>query len=125
MMSIGDRIKKRRELLNMPQVELAGKIQVSKQTLYKYENNIITNIPSDKLESIAKVLDISPSYLMGWDDNFTDDTADLIPDLLSDAELLENVKRLRVLNAEHQNYIRQYNLLVRERGALDAPLFFE
>lgn len=105
MMSIGDRIKKRRELLNMPQVELAGKIQVSKQTLYKYENNIITNIPSDKLESVAKVLDISPSYLMGWDDNFTDDTADLIPDLLSDAELLENVKRLKVLNAEHRRTI--------------------
>lgn len=105
MMSIGDRIKKRRELLNMPQVELAGKIQVSKQTLYKYENNIITNIPSDKLESIAKVLDISPSYLMGWDDNFTDDTADLIPDLLSDAELLENVKRLKVLNTEHRRTI--------------------
>jgi repressor LexA len=105
MMSIGDRIKKRRELLNMPQVELAGKIQVSKQTLYKYENNIITNIPSDKLESIAKALDISPSYLMGWDDNFTDDTADLIPDLLSDAELLENVKRLKVLNKEHRRTI--------------------
>ena len=42
---------------------------------------------------------------MGWDDNFTDDTADLIPDLLSDAELLENVKRLKVLNAEHRRTI--------------------
>lgn len=32
----------------MSQVEFADKINVSKQTLYKYENDIITNIPSDK-----------------------------------------------------------------------------
>ena len=68
-MTIGDRIKKQRELLGISQVELAEKIKVSKQTLYKYENNIITNIPSDKIEIIGKVLEVSPSYLMGWEDN--------------------------------------------------------
>ena len=55
-MTIGDRIKQQRESKNMSQVELAEKIGVSKQTLYKYENNIVTNIPSIKLQSIAKVL---------------------------------------------------------------------
>ena len=40
----------------------------SKQTLYKYENNIITNIPSDKIEAAAKIGNVSPAYLMGWDD---------------------------------------------------------
>ena len=68
-MTIGDRIKKQRELLGISQVELAEKMKVSKQTLYKYENNIITNIPSDKIEIIGKVLEVSPSYLMGWEDN--------------------------------------------------------
>ena len=52
-MTIGDRIKKQRELLGISQVELAEKMKVSKQTLYKYENNIITNIPSDKIEIIG------------------------------------------------------------------------
>ena len=67
-MTIGDRIKKQRELLGISQVELAEKIKVSKQTLYKYENDIVTNIPSDKIEDIAKFCGVSPSYLMGWED---------------------------------------------------------
>lgn len=66
-MTIGRRIKELREKHGMSQVDLADKISVSKQTLYKYENGIITNIPSDKIESIAKVLRTSPSYIMGWD----------------------------------------------------------
>lgn len=66
-MTIGRRIKELREKHGMSQVDLADKISVSKQTLYKYENGIITNIPSDKIESIAKILRTSPSYIMGWD----------------------------------------------------------
>lgn len=67
-MTVGNRIKKQRELNQLTQTELAEKIMVSKQTLYKYENNIITNIPSDKIEDIAKIFCVSPAYLMGWDD---------------------------------------------------------
>lgn len=66
-MLIGDRIKKRRELLDISQIELAEKIGVSKQTLYKYENNIVTNIPSDKIENLAKFLKTTPAFLMGWE----------------------------------------------------------
>lgn len=67
-MTIGDRIKKSREENRMTQKELAKYINSTKQTIYKYENNIITNIPSDKVENIAKALGVSPSYLMGWED---------------------------------------------------------
>lgn len=72
-MTIGERIKKVRENLGMSQVAFADKINVSKQTLYKYENNIITNIPSDKIEMIAKLGNVSPSYIMGWEqyDHYT------------------------------------------------------
>ena len=65
-MTKGERIKARREALNFSQTYVAEKIQVKKQTLYKYENNIISNIPSDKIESLARVLDTTASYLMGW-----------------------------------------------------------
>lgn len=68
-MTVGERIKEVREKRGMSQVEFATKIKVSKQTLYKYENNIINNIPSDKIEAAAKIGDVSPSYLMGWDDD--------------------------------------------------------
>lgn len=67
-MTIGERIKSLREKLNISQVDFADKINVSKQTLYKYENNIVTNIPSDKIEAIASITHVSPSYIMGWND---------------------------------------------------------
>lgn len=69
MLTIGERLKELRERLGMSQVDFASKINVSKQSLYKYENNIITNIPSDKIEAAAKVGNVSPAYLMGWDNN--------------------------------------------------------
>lgn len=65
-LSVGERIKKVREERNISQTELADAVNLSKQNLYKYENNIITNIPFDKIEAIAKYLEVSPVYLMGW-----------------------------------------------------------
>lgn len=124
-MTIGDRIKKQRELLGISQVELAEKMKVSKQTLYKYENNIITNIPSDKIEIIGKVLEVSPSYLMGWEDNL-ENAPDILPDLMSDNELLDNLKMLMELSKEHrQTIFDNITYWHGKRGALNAPLFFE
>ena len=59
-MTVGDRI--------VTQQELADYIGVSKQAVYKYENNIVTNIPTDKVDAIAKRLKVSPAYLMGWEE---------------------------------------------------------
>ena len=39
---------------------------VSYTHLYKYETGIVTNIPLDKLESIAACLGVAPGYLAGW-----------------------------------------------------------
>ena len=72
-MTKGQRIRSRREELNIGQTELANKIQVSKQTLYKYENDIVTNIPSDKIEMLARELQTTPEYIMGWNEPRTSD----------------------------------------------------
>lgn len=71
-MTVGERIKEIRTKLGISQVDFADKINVSKQTLYKYENNIITNIPSDKIEAAARIGNVSPAYLMGWSDSSQD-----------------------------------------------------
>lgn len=65
-MTVGERMKELRQALGINQTDFADKIGVSKQTLYKYENNIITNIPSDKIEAAARSGGVSPAYLMGW-----------------------------------------------------------
>jgi repressor LexA len=67
-MTKGERIKKVRESLGISQTELAEKVSSTKQNIYKYENDIITNIPSDKIEAIAEALHTTPAYLMGWEE---------------------------------------------------------
>jgi transcriptional regulator with XRE-family HTH domain len=66
-MTKGERIRKRREQLGLSQTEVANSVNVSKQTLYKYENDIVTNIPSDKIEALARKLETTPEFLMGWE----------------------------------------------------------
>lgn len=66
MKTVGQRIRECRRRSGKSQVEVAKAVGVSKQTLYKYENDIITNIPSDKIEAIAAALDVSPADIMGW-----------------------------------------------------------
>lgn len=67
-MDIGNKIRELREAANMTQTELAEKLHTTKQTIHKYENNIVLNIPMNKLELIAKALNTTPAYLMGLED---------------------------------------------------------
>lgn len=67
-MTIGQRIKHARELKNMTLDEVAKRCQTTKQTIYKYENEIVTNIPYDKIVLLLNALEVSPSYLFGWDE---------------------------------------------------------
>ena len=106
-MTIGDRIRKRREMVGISQTELAEKIGVSKQTLYKYESNIVTNIPSDKIEFISKVLDVSPAYLMGWEKPSVEDV-EFSADLIGNPLLLKYVKKIYEMNYSDREKIFSY-----------------
>lgn len=68
-MTKGERIKELREKAGLTQEELAKKLHTTKQTIYKYEKDIITNIPSDRIEELAIVLDSKPEYILGWEVN--------------------------------------------------------
>lgn len=65
-MTVGQRIRQRREEKGVKQSELAKQIGVTKQNLYKYETGIIENISLPIIERIAFVLNCSPAYLAGW-----------------------------------------------------------
>lgn len=75
-MNIGQRIRALRESINMTQEELAQFIKSTKQTIFKYETGIITNIPMDKLTTIANALGTTPAYLMGWQEVMEDKRMD-------------------------------------------------
>ena len=67
-MTIGQRIRTARERKDMTLDEVAKRCNTTKQTIFKYENEIVTNIPYDKIVLLATALDVSPSYLFGWDE---------------------------------------------------------
>ena len=63
---IANRLKTLRKSKKMTQDELAAALGTSKQTIHRYENGIITNIPPEKVEKLATALGTTPSELMGW-----------------------------------------------------------
>ena len=64
-MSIGNRIKDTRINRGLTQEEIAKFVGVAPQTIYKYEKEIVTNIPLERLTKIAKFLNTSVAYLLG------------------------------------------------------------
>lgn len=125
-MTLGDRIKKQRELINISQTELAEKIGISKQTLYKYENNIVTNIPSDKIELIAKALDTTPSYLMGWEHSASITLYNVHCETADESELILSFRKLSDIGKQKATTYLE-NLLTLETAERDArprPTYF-
>ena len=68
-MEIGERIKQRRLELNLTVDELAKRLGKNRATIYRYESNDIENFPTTILEPLAKALDTTPAYLMGWEES--------------------------------------------------------
>ena len=74
-MGIGDRIKARRQELNLSQEELAQKLSYSsKSSISRIESNR-QNLTQDKIQEIAAVLDTTPAHLMGGDESTHADTS--------------------------------------------------
>lgn len=52
-MTIGEKLKSLRKQNRMTLEDVANYINVGRATVLKYENGMITNIPSDKIEHLA------------------------------------------------------------------------
>jgi transcriptional regulator with XRE-family HTH domain len=66
-MCFKENIKTRRLELNLTLEEVSNELGVSKPTLQRYESGVISNIPFDKVEKLAIILETTPSCLMGWE----------------------------------------------------------
>lgn len=63
------KLKELRKAKGLTLDALAERIGTSKQTIHRYENGTIANIPPSKVESLAEALGTSPSELMGWEED--------------------------------------------------------
>lgn len=67
-MEMSERIKERRIFMGYTQEELGEKLGLQKSAIAKYENGRVENIKRSVIANMAKTLECSPSYLMGWDE---------------------------------------------------------
>lgn len=65
-MNIHQNIYNLRKQKNMTMEQLAKKVNTSKQTIARYENGDIANIPYDKVVRLAEAFNVTPGFLMGW-----------------------------------------------------------
>ncbi|MDY3846334.1 MAG: helix-turn-helix transcriptional regulator [Eubacteriales bacterium] len=90
MTTTGERIHLLRKNKGYTLEALAKLVGTSRQTIQRYENGIISNIPAEKLEALASALETSPSVLMGWSEGIitaaNDKKEDTVNDLSDEIE---------------------------------------
>lgn len=76
-MSLSSVLESRRKELNLTLLEVANRVGVSESTVQRWESGNIKNLRHDRIVRLADVLEVSPSYLMGWGEE-----SEVIPGLL-------------------------------------------
>lgn len=105
-MTIGDRIKQRREAMNLSQEELAKRLGYkSRSSINKIERDA-SGLPQQKIAAIASALETTPAYIMGWEEKVTEEmhekndiAVDIVIRLGRDKDFAELVKLLYKLDA--------------------------
>ena len=108
-MTIGQRISARRKELKMSADELAKKLGKDRSTIYRYEKGDIEKFPLDILEPIAKALNTTPAYLMGWgkEEKNNNTIANIVVRLRTDTEFLTVVETLNKLDEDKLHSVKQ------------------
>lgn len=68
-MTLADKLKTLRAEHGYTMQYVADHVGVNKSTIKRWEDGFIGNMPLDKVSLIAEVFQVSPSYLMGWEDS--------------------------------------------------------
>lgn len=90
-MSIGDKIRERRKELKMSQRDLAARMGYTDHTTITRIESGKTDPPQKKVAAFARVLGVTPGYLMGWTENPAD-AGTLAAKMLKDPEAFQFMK---------------------------------
>lgn len=106
-MTIGEKIKHRRQELKLTQEELAKKLGVTKSAVCRIERGFEPNPTTDRIKKYAEALDCSISYMMGWND-----------DVPSDDEVSEHIELIdlyeQLTRSQKDHIIATMKLLIKE-----------
>ena len=90
-MDVGRRIKAARLKKGLSQEELGSAIGVKKAAIHKYESGLVVNLKRSTIDKLSRVLEVKPSYLLGYDIQDEDDGVDSI------VEAFHKNKKLAIL----------------------------
>ena len=82
------KIKRLRQAKGLTLEQVATVVGVGKSTVRKWETGMIANMKRDKIADLAKALDTTPAYLMGWEDGSQDQQAPGEPKLTEGERIL-------------------------------------
>ncbi len=110
-MTINENIRKLRAERSLTLEALGKAVGVSKQTIQRYENGKISTIPYDKIIALASALNVTPGYLMGWEEGkdicVIDENGEI--SLLYEDPVIKRLnlyfEKLKMLSTEHQNMV--------------------
>ena len=92
-----EKIKLRRLELGLSYQELSDLTGINKSTLQRYEPGFIKKVPINQVQIIAKALNVTPGYLMGWENNKENQTYYLNPEAAKMAQEIYDNPQYKVL----------------------------
>lgn len=87
-----ERIKQKRVEKGITLAQIADALNVTEATAQRYESGSIKSVPYEHMCTYAKILNCSPQYLMGWDDDVGDSISDYFNKTLN--EILSAIESL-------------------------------
>ena len=106
-MYINDRIKYRRKELGLSVEQICSQLNISRASYYRYESTEVNNMPITAIAPLAKILNVSPAWIMGWE--YTTPIVGVEKDLLDDFRGLspegqrDLLKYMRMLKADEND----------------------
>lgn len=114
-MKLGDKVRRRREELDMTMEELAKKMGVkNRSSVHHWET--AENLSGEVINRLAECLHVKTSYFF---DDYKQIDTDIIAEITYNDELRHTVEAYNKLNAENQNTIKlqiEFLLYKQEKG---------
>lgn len=106
---VSNKIKDLRKAKNMTLEDVGKKVGVGKSTVRKWETGMIVNMKRDKIAALAKALDTTPAYLMGWEEieSKNDLIAEVVLKMRTDETFMSVVESLYKLDKDKLETINQ------------------
>lgn len=96
MNTLGQRIFEKRTELGLTMEQLAEKVGVTKSTVNKWEKGYIKNLKADVLYSLSNIFNVSPFWLLGYNDD--DKRNHYILSITETATMMQEIKSLEQLD---------------------------